>query len=334
MSPPRAAAGPIATALIAATLGAGCGHGPPPASPGPVLTGVVAHRGASYDAPENTLAALDRAWALGAESCEIDVRVTADGAVVVIHDATTARTGGVDRPVSGQTLAELQALDVGGWKGPGFAGQRVPTLAQALASVPRGRMLFVEIKTGAGDAAAIRIQYGGSVKADNAAQLMKQPDIDGALVGGASPLGWLPLTLLCDLVRRAEPHARRNGATDASEHLMRAIGRSTVSATLARFLGADPAQLGVTAMLATLPSTWSRYHGWCTARVQPRGPLAADVVITGAAPSPLALHLVDSQLAKACELAGATDVTVGVTASSPEYRFSLAWAGALAMNVG
>jgi len=155
-----------------------------------------------------------------------------------------------------------------------------------------------------------------------------------ALAPGASPLGWLPLTLLCDLVRRAEPHARRNGATDASEHLMRAIGRSTVSATLARFLGADPAQLGVTAMLATLPSTWSRYHGWCTARVQPRGPLAADVVITGAAPSPLALHLVDSQLAKACELAGATDVTVGVTASSPEYRFSLAWAGAQAMNVG
>ncbi len=153
-------------------------------------------------------------------------------------------------------------------------------------------------------------------------------DLAAALAPGASPLGWLPLSLLCDLVSRAEPHARRNNTADASEHLMRAIGRSTVSATLARFLGADPATLGVLAMLATLPSTWSRYHGWCTARVLARGPTAVDVVITGAAPSPLALNLVDSQLAKACELAGAVDVTVGLTASSPEYRFSLAWTGA------
>ena len=153
-----------------------------------------------------------------------------------------------------------------------------------------------------------------------------------ALAPGASPLGWLPLALLCELVRRAEPHARRVSTSvgDPSEHLMRAIGRSTVSATLARFLGADPATLGVTALLATLPSTWSRYHGWCTARVQPRGPAAAEVVITGAAPSPLALHLVESQLLKACELAGATDVTVDMTASSPEYRFSLAWAAPVA----
>ena len=96
-----------------------------------------------------------------------------------------------------------------------------------------------------------------------------------------SPLGWLPLTLLCDLVQRAETHARRPGGTDASDHLMRAIGRSTVSATLARFLGADPASLGVSALLASLPSTWSRYHGWCTARVRqlrPRETHADDTV--------------------------------------------------------
>ncbi|HVV87387.1 MAG TPA: protein kinase [Kofleriaceae bacterium] len=155
-----------------------------------------------------------------------------------------------------------------------------------------------------------------------------------ALAPGASPLGWLPLALLCELVRRAEPHARRNNTPDASEHLMRAIGRSTVSATLARFLGADPATLGVSAMLGTLPSTWSRYHGWCTARVLPRGREAADVIITGAAPSPLALHLVESQLAKACELAGGLDVTVDVTASSPEYRFALAWAAPAALSTG
>ncbi len=166
------------------------------------------------------------------------------------------------------------------------------------------------------------------------AVVAKDDVLAAALAPGASPLGWLPLTLLCELVRRAEPLARRAGGQDASDHLMRAIGRSTVSATLARFLGADPASLGVTALLASLPSTWSRYHGWCTARVLTRGPVAADVVIHGAAPSPLALQLVESQLAKACELAGATDVTVGVTASSPEYRFSLAWASGPARGTG
>ncbi len=204
MSHPRTPAGPIATALVAATLGAGCGHGAPPASPGPLLTGVVAHRGASYDAPENTLAALDRAWALGAESCEIDVRVTADGAVVVIHDATTARTGGVDRPVSGQTLAELQALDVGGWKGPGFAGQRVPTLAQALATVPRGRMLFVEIKTGAGDAAVIAAAIAAADPGARGAAVALQAYDPDALAAVAARLPGVPAYWTVDPPRDAD----------------------------------------------------------------------------------------------------------------------------------
>jgi hypothetical protein len=107
-----------------------------------------------------------------------------------------------------------------------------------------------------------------------------------------------------------------------------------VSATLARFLGADPATLGISTLLGALPSTWSRYHGWCTARVLPRGPLAADVIVTGAAPSPLALYLIESQLTKACELAGAVDVTADITASSPEYRFALAWTATAARSTG
>src|SRR5262245_23523706 len=72
------------------------------------MRGVVAHRGASVTAPENTLAALRLAWALGAESSEIDVRVTADGHVVLMHDADTRRTGGRAQAVDAQTLAELR----------------------------------------------------------------------------------------------------------------------------------------------------------------------------------------------------------------------------------
>jgi glycerophosphoryl diester phosphodiesterase len=116
---------------------------------------IVAHRGASHDAPENTLAAFKRAWALGAEAVELDVRLTRDGQVVVIHDATTLRLAGVDRAVADQTLAELRALDVGAWKHIKYQGERIPTLAEALATIPGGRTMFVEIKTGKDTAPAI-----------------------------------------------------------------------------------------------------------------------------------------------------------------------------------
>ena len=116
---------------------------------------VVAHRGASIEAPENTLAAFRRAWELGAEGIELDVRLSADGAVVVIHDASTKRVGGVDRAVAHQSLAELRALDVGGWKSDRYMGERIPTLAEVLATVPRGGTVFVEIKSEPATAPAV-----------------------------------------------------------------------------------------------------------------------------------------------------------------------------------
>jgi glycerophosphoryl diester phosphodiesterase len=108
---------------------------------------IVAHRGASYDAPENTLAAFQRAWAHGVEAIELDVRVTRDGEVVVIHDATTQRTGSADLDVAQSTLAQLATIDVGAWKGPQFAGEGIPTLRAVLATIPPGRSMFVEIKS-------------------------------------------------------------------------------------------------------------------------------------------------------------------------------------------
>ncbi|MEO8705374.1 MAG: glycerophosphodiester phosphodiesterase family protein [Kofleriaceae bacterium] len=116
---------------------------------------IVAHRGASYDAPENTLVAFRKAWALGVECVELDVHVTKDGEVVVIHDPTTKRIGGRNRAVADQTLAEIRELDAGAWKAPEFAGERIPTLAEALATIPSGHTLFVEMKTGPETAAAI-----------------------------------------------------------------------------------------------------------------------------------------------------------------------------------
>ncbi|MFO0871181.1 MAG: glycerophosphodiester phosphodiesterase [Pirellulales bacterium] len=109
---------------------------------------LIAHRGASHDAPENTLRALRLGFEQQSDAGELDVWVSRDGVPVVIHDADTKRVAGVPRKVSEQTLAELQALDVGSWKGAHFAGERIPTLREALAIVPAGRRLFVEIKCG------------------------------------------------------------------------------------------------------------------------------------------------------------------------------------------
>jgi len=107
---------------------------------------IIAHRGASYDAPENTLPAVELAWEQGADAVEVDVFLTKDGQVVAIHDEDTKRTGGVDKKVEDQTLAELKALDVGSWKDKKFAGTRIPTLEEVLATVPTGKGLVVEIK--------------------------------------------------------------------------------------------------------------------------------------------------------------------------------------------
>ncbi len=109
---------------------------------------IIAHRGASADAPENTLAAIQLAWQLGTDAAEIDVMLTADGQIVAIHDETTLRTSGVDWAVNDRTLAELKSLEVGSWKSSQFAGERIPTLAEVLDLVPAGKRLFIEVKCG------------------------------------------------------------------------------------------------------------------------------------------------------------------------------------------
>src|SRR4030095_10823194 len=111
---------------------------------------IIAHRGASHDAPENTLAAVKLAWAQGADEVEVDVQFSKDGHVVVIHDDDTRKTTGVAKRVRDQALAELRRLDVGRWKDPKWAGERIPTLAEVLATIPSGKRLFVEIKCGPG----------------------------------------------------------------------------------------------------------------------------------------------------------------------------------------
>ena len=100
---------------------------------------IIAHRGASYDAPENTLASMRLGWEQKADSNELDVYLSKDGQIVLLHDATTKRTAGKDKPVIEQTVEELRTLDAGSWKGTQWAGEKIPTLAETLQILPEGK---------------------------------------------------------------------------------------------------------------------------------------------------------------------------------------------------
>ncbi|WP_075735795.1 glycerophosphodiester phosphodiesterase [Streptomyces acidiscabies] len=122
------------------------------ARPAPV---VVAHRGASARAPENTLAAVDKAAEMEVAWVENDVQRTKDGELVVIHDDTLRRTTNAAKIFPGRapwkvknfTAAEIAQLDAGSWFGPAFAGQRVPTLKQFVNRLDTHRQkLLLEIK--------------------------------------------------------------------------------------------------------------------------------------------------------------------------------------------
>lgn len=117
----------------------------PASCPLPLIT---AHRGASADAPENTLAALRLGFTQGADAAECDVRLTRDGEIVLLHDASTRRTADRALLAAESSLAELRALDVGAWKNRAWAGERIPRLSEAVALVPPGRRLLIEIKCG------------------------------------------------------------------------------------------------------------------------------------------------------------------------------------------
>lgn len=112
-------------------------------------TEVIAHRGSSQEAPENTMAAFKKAWKEEADALEIDVRRSRDGYPVVIHDATLWRTGsGREWKVAQKTLEQLKKVDVGAWKEPipSWTGERIPTLLETLKSIPPKKRIFIEIK--------------------------------------------------------------------------------------------------------------------------------------------------------------------------------------------
>jgi glycerophosphoryl diester phosphodiesterase len=107
---------------------------------------IIAHRGASYDAPENTVAAARLGWEQGADAVEIDIHASPIG-LIVIHDHTTNRTTGQSLHVDQLTEDQRLACDAGAWKGARFAGEKIPLLEDVVAAMPPGGRLVIEVKT-------------------------------------------------------------------------------------------------------------------------------------------------------------------------------------------
>jgi glycerophosphoryl diester phosphodiesterase len=107
---------------------------------------IIAHRGASGYAPENTLPAFELALSMGADILELDVHLSADGHLVVMHDADLARTTGVKGAIASSHWEALSQLDAGSWYGENFAGTKIPELQQVLAMAKGKAQVLIELK--------------------------------------------------------------------------------------------------------------------------------------------------------------------------------------------
>ncbi len=125
---------------------------------------LTAHRGESFLAPENTMVALKMGWDWGAISTEIDVHMSKDGKIMVMHDGHTGRTAGEDLVIKDTESSVLRKLDVGRWKGEQFAGEKIPFLEEVLEQVPANTKLLVEIKCGREALSAIEKIFDASGK--------------------------------------------------------------------------------------------------------------------------------------------------------------------------
>ena len=109
---------------------------------------VIGHRGASTEAPENTLAANNLAFQQKADGVEVDVRLTKDKQLVCMHDKSAFRTAGKKNLIKESTLKQLKSLDVGKWKGEKWSGEAIPSLHEVLSEMPLDKKIFIDVKEG------------------------------------------------------------------------------------------------------------------------------------------------------------------------------------------
>jgi glycerophosphoryl diester phosphodiesterase len=167
---------------------------------------VIAHRGASSYAPENTLAAFDLALRMGARHLELDVHATSDGHVVVIHDDTVDRTTNGSGAVAAHTLAALRALDAGSWFGSEFSGERIPLFDEVLARYKGRAHVHTEIKGRSADLArrtADLVRGHGMVEQVTITSFQKARLEETRAYAPELPLGWLVAEVTDEIIGQA-----------------------------------------------------------------------------------------------------------------------------------
>lgn len=161
---------------------------------------LIGHRGYPAKYPENTLASFQAALDAGCDMIELDVTLTSDRRVAVIHDDTLDRTTTGRGPVKGATLAEIKGLDAGGWFDPRFAGERVPELCEVLDLVDGRCLLNIEIKAGAFEEGfppdAIERQVTGLVRERDAAGWVLVGSFERRVIGRIAAMGEAPAVSL------------------------------------------------------------------------------------------------------------------------------------------
>ena len=177
---------------------------------------VIAHRGASGYAPENTAAAFAKAIAMGADAIETDVRLSADGELVLIHDATVTRTTDGRGPVADHTLAELRALDAGRWFSDAFAGERVPTLAELIEDVAPRIPVVLESKDRAATGPTIAaIRAAGIEDRVEVTSFLWPAVVEAKRLAARLPIGFLTPEFDEDIIRRCA----RRGLAQVCPHV-------------------------------------------------------------------------------------------------------------------
>lgn len=129
---------------------------------------IIAHRGASGQAPENTLSAFEKAIEIGVDMVELDVHLTKDGKVVVIHDEKLDRTTNMTGEIKEMTWDEMKDADAGSWYGEQFKGEKLPTLDDALKQINGRTKVLIEIKNGGDYYPGIEEKTWEVIQANNA----------------------------------------------------------------------------------------------------------------------------------------------------------------------
>ncbi len=223
-----------------------------------MLSPVIGHRGAAAHAPENTLAGLRRAKALGCDWVEFDVRLTGDGAPVLCHDASLDRTTSGSGLVSSTSLAAIRECDAGGWFDPSFAGERVPSLHEALVlAAELGLGANVELKSDRGREYATAAAVASTVQllGSRAPRVLASSFLVSALVALRELAPEIPRAVLFRQVPRgwAEAALRLGCTTIGADH--RRLGTRRVAAVRA-------AGYGLAAYTVNAPARAHRLFGW------------------------------------------------------------------------